>query len=332
MLILIAMFPVSSSAMTIYVEDFGFSINSTTNEATIVEYIGDAADLELPSKVYDYTVTVLGDSLFSGNKNILNVSIPSTIREIGESVFANCTSIETISVPSTVTSVGKSVFMNCSALKEVEFNANITALPKSTFQNCTSLSDVVLSATIDQIEDLAFYNCQSLEYVPSADNLTRIGQSAFYNTLVKEFEPSSSMTTVERYSFADCKNLTKVYLPNEITLIDSTSFKNSDYVTIYCYKDSYAHTYAVANEIDFVLLSSDEDVEILGDTDGDGMVSIMDATMIQQALAMLIELSDMQSIRANVDADSLLSILDATSIQLYLAQLENDLPIGEPIA
>ena len=80
------------------------------------------------------------------------------------------------------------------------------------------------------------------------------------------------------------------------------------------------------------MLSSDENVEILGDTDGDGTVSIMDATMIQQALAMLIELSDVQSFRANVDADSLLSILDATYIQLYLAQLENDLPIGEPIA
>lgn len=331
-LMLMSVFSIGTSAMTIYVEDFGFSINSSTNEATIVEYNGNDSDVLIPTKVYGYDVIALGDALFSGNNAIVSVNIPSCIRSIGDSVFSNCTSIVNITIPKTVTSVGKNIFMNCSTLKKVEFNANIAALPKSTFQNCTSLSDVVLSDTIEQIENFAFYNCESLGYVPSAENLTHIGQSAFYNSGVKEFNASMPMTTVERYSFANCKNLTKVYLPNEITSIDSTAFKNSDSITIYCYRDSYAHTYAVANSIDFVLLSLGEDSGILGDTDGDGIISVMDATLIQQALVMFVELSDDQSLRADVNADGGLSIIDATLIQFYLVQLETGLPIGEPIA
>jgi hypothetical protein len=138
------------------------------------------------------------------------------------------------------------------------------------------------------------------------------------------------MTSVERYSFANCKNLIQVYLPNEVTSIDSTAFKNSDSVRIHCYKDSVAHIYAVDNSIDFVLMS-DGKSGILGDTDDDSVVSIMDATMIQHNLAQLIKLSDEQFYRADVDADSYLTILDATSIQLYLVQFDVDLPIGEPV-
>jgi hypothetical protein len=76
---------------------------------------------------------------------------------------------------------------------------------------------------------------------------------------------------------------------------------------------------------------SDGKSGILGDTDDDSVVSIMDATMIQLDLAQLIKLSDEQFYRADVDADSYLTILDATSIQLYLVQFDVDLPIGEPV-
>ena len=68
---------------------------------------------------------------------------------------------------------------------------------------------------------------------------------------------------------------------------------------------------------------------ILGDTDGDGMITIMDATKIQRLLADLITDDDgMMTLRGNV-SDEGLDILDATLIQRYLADFAVSAPIGE---
>ncbi len=60
---------------------------------------------------------------------------------------------------------------------------------------------------------------------------------------------------------------------------------------------------------------------ILGDVDGDGVVSILDATAIQLHLAQLTPLSDKQLALADTDHDGEVTVLDATQIQLSLANL-----------
>ena len=58
---------------------------------------------------------------------------------------------------------------------------------------------------------------------------------------------------------------------------------------------------------------------ILGDVDGDGVVSIMDATVIQAHCADQYVISKTEV--ADVDKDGLISVLDATTIQRFVAQL-----------
>lgn len=68
---------------------------------------------------------------------------------------------------------------------------------------------------------------------------------------------------------------------------------------------------------------------ILGDTDLDGDISILDATYIQRHLAKLTTLSDDMYLAGNVDATDEINILDATYIQRWLAKLSvNNLPIN----
>ena len=70
---------------------------------------------------------------------------------------------------------------------------------------------------------------------------------------------------------------------------------------------------------------------ILGDADGDGDVTILDATTIQRHLA---ELSTQSYVEAACDADGDgdVTILDATSVQRWLADLPTNQNIGKPIA
>lgn len=60
---------------------------------------------------------------------------------------------------------------------------------------------------------------------------------------------------------------------------------------------------------------------LLGDVDGDGKVTIMDATLIQLHIAQLETLTDIQLKAADTDKNSNITIMDATQIQLLIAQL-----------
>lgn len=66
-----------------------------------------------------------------------------------------------------------------------------------------------------------------------------------------------------------------------------------------------------------------------GDADGDGVVTITDATAIQRTLAEIPTASFFEK-AADVDGDGL-NIMDATNIQRYLAQFENIYHIDEMV-
>ena len=72
--------------------------------------------------------------------------------------------------------------------------------------------------------------------------------------------------------------------------------------------------------------------ELVGDTDGDGTVSVLDATAIQRYLVELEQLDAQAIARARVNGKDELSILDATMIQRYLADLVDRFPAGETLS
>jgi len=71
--------------------------------------------------------------------------------------------------------------------------------------------------------------------------------------------------------------------------------------------------------------------ELYGDTDGDGDVTILDATAVQRHLAELKALDERAIARSKVRGDSDLTIMDATAIQRYVAELIDRFPAGETL-
>lgn len=70
---------------------------------------------------------------------------------------------------------------------------------------------------------------------------------------------------------------------------------------------------------------------LLGDADGDGDISILDATIIQRYLAEFdVPHPEITEVLGDVTGDGL-DIIDATLIQRYLAEFTVNYPIGEPI-
>ena len=59
-----------AAALTIYVEDFGYTINADKNEAVIVDYIGDENEVIIPEYLYDYRITEIKRSAFDNPDNV----------------------------------------------------------------------------------------------------------------------------------------------------------------------------------------------------------------------------------------------------------------------
>lgn len=231
-----------------------------------------------------------------------------------------------------ITSVGANAFMDNDTLVTITLSKNITAVQSYAFQNCTALTNVYFkNNVVTLIDNGAFSGCSSLTNIALEDTyINKVAHSTFMNcSSLEEITLPETVTTIENYAFAQCDSLTKVVVPATVTEISDSAFYGSENVVIYCYKDSAAHTYAEAKAIDYVLLD-DVEMFILGDTDGDGDVTILDAAFVQLIVAQKKQDTDgRMSIRGDIDRDGLLSVMDATEIQFYLADTNPNENIGK---
>ena len=230
------------------------------------------------------------------------------ITSIGSNAFSNNVALQKMTLSNYITAIQSYAYLNCSNLVTVVFKGSeVTKIAQGAFSGCSSLTDINIEDTkIDKVYYNTFMNCKSLTEVTLPD----------------------TVTTIEENAFAYCDNLKKIVIPATVTSIDGEAFSGSDNVVIHCYENSLAHRYAVNNNIPFVLLDAKE-TYLLGDADNDGVVTVLDATLIQLVLASKTEKIDGFDTRADIDNDGVVSILDATSIQQYMAGLLTDSNIGK---
>ncbi len=71
---------------------------------------------------------------------------------------------------------------------------------------------------------------------------------------------------------------------------------------------------------------------IYGDADGDGEITVKDATLIQKMTVQLVEATPEDEVICDVDGDGYISIQDVTVIQKYIVQLGyNTYKVGQPV-
>lgn len=144
-------------------------------------------------------------------------------------------------------------------------------------------------------------------------------------TALKSVTISNGITDIYDYAFVNCNNLKSVTIPSSVTDIGlyALGFRESKYTkdyikidgfTIKGVKGSVAEEYA--NELGFDFVAVEED--IFGDVDGNGVLSVADATSIQKYSADLIEFTDSQIEAADVNGDGAINVLDATAVQQIL--------------
>ena len=96
-----------------------------------------------------------------------------------------------------------------------------------------------------------------------------------------------------------------------------------DYTLIYKFSED-AYVWDIPGELSGGDNSgeTDPDDKLIGDVDGDGVLSVMDATAIQLHIAKKKLMTDTQLLVADVDGDGVVSVIDATAIQRKIAKLD----------
>lgn len=232
-----------------------------------------------------------------------------------------------------IVALGDHCFINNTSVKSVITSSPLWRIGEYAFIDCTALESIELNFALDTIGSGAFSGTSALKNINLQDSVvSEIKPYTFLNSGIEEVALPETCTKIGNYAFGQCHELTKITIPESVIEIHEDAFKDSENVVIYCYTDSYAHQYAEANGIDYVLIDAPKEVTfILGDTDGDGAVTILDATKIQRVLALLMNDEDgMISLRGDSNEDGL-DILDATRIQRYLVQFTVNVPINTTI-
>lgn len=235
-----------------------------------------------------------------------------------------------------VVSISNHVFAERTDVNRVYTSSPLWTVGEYAFLNCTSLQEFECNFALKEIKVGAFSGTSSLKKINLEDSIvTEISAHAFMSSGIEEITLPDTCTTLKAYSFAQCPDLAKITIPKSVTFIHEDAFKSSDNVVIYCYTDSYAHEYAVANDIPFVLIDAPVEVTfILGDADNSGNVDIVDATFAQRYVTHSDIPEDILSgmdIRSDIDASGEVEATDVTFIMRHLIRVSTPYPIGEEI-
>ena len=217
----------SSTEQEISVGDYkyAYTVNADGSTATITEFRGPVDpkntgpyDIDIPEKLGNYTVTVLGEDSFSTD------DFDSPLYDIHH------TKIHSVTIPQSVTSIGKDAFAQCRALQSLTIDDAATSIGDWAFDECYKLTTLSLGKKITTIGDDAFYDCRILNNVTIPQSVTSIGDQAFgccYG--MDSFTIKDAATSIGEYAFFDCQSLTTLSLGENITTIGDGAFRS-------CYK------------------------------------------------------------------------------------------------
>lgn len=168
-------------------------------------------------------ITSVGGWCFSQCTRLTQVSLPQSLTEIGAGAFMHCESLPSISIPQSVESIRSDAFQFCTSLEEITLPGRLTALGARAFWGCSGLRTVQLPPTLTKLEDNVFGKCTALRTIHLPGSIQDLGYTAFGGSGLTSLEVPRGVTEISG-TFAACRFLTSVTLPETVTAINAFSF------------------------------------------------------------------------------------------------------------
>ncbi|MBE6712612.1 MAG: hypothetical protein E7580_03705 [Ruminococcaceae bacterium] len=140
-------------------------------------------------------------------------------------------------------------------IKSVTIEEGVRRIDKDAFLNCEKLTTVEFASSVTFIDETAFDGTAWLANQP--DGVVYAGKIAYKakGTCPASVSLAADTVSIANGAFRGQTTLEKVFVP-AATTVGEEAFAGCTAVKIYCYENSPAHTYAVENSIDFVIIPS----------------------------------------------------------------------------
>ena len=214
--------------------------------------------------MYDYTYDTA-----PWGKDITSVSFSEGVTSIGYCAFYGCTELRSVSGHPSITSIGPESFKCCSSLSKFNIGSNVKTVNSQAFAWCSSLTYVSIPASVEYIGEGAFCYCESLEtiivdstnthyYTDDSALLGKDGTLVAYLTTrtAESYTIPDGIKRIDAWCFANAKNIKTLTVPSSVVEFGHGAVENSGLITIKCFEDSTAHTFAIENNIQYVLMDS----------------------------------------------------------------------------
>lgn len=167
---------VAVSGMPIYV-------TRTDGTAALARVPHRAAALHIPDEIDGIPVTTIMERACSCCKDLIEITIPDSMRYIAPEAFDLCVSLKHIVLPSALEFIPDGLFLGCHQLEEVVIPDKATVIRNDAFMDCENLKSVKLHEKIDRIGCGVFHGCKSLQSIHLPDGLISIGHNPFSDCL-----------------------------------------------------------------------------------------------------------------------------------------------------
>lgn len=176
--------------------------------------------------VIEEGVTSIGVYAFTECRNLLEVTIPSTVKSIGQNAFNNCNALSSLALPEGLTSIGEYAFGYCNALTEVTVPGSVKELESRVFYFCQGLMTAVIGEGVTKLPDYMFYGCGKLEEVTISSTVKEIGKGVFNGAKLAAVSLPEGLTSIGDEAFSGNRYLTAVALPEGLQYLGSGAFNS----------------------------------------------------------------------------------------------------------
>ena len=192
----------------------------------IAYYFGNTEkNVDIPEKMDGKSVTSIGSNAFGGHTNLVNVTIPNSVKNICNDAFRDCSNLTSITIPNGLTSIGEAAFSGCTSLTSITIPDSVKSIGDEAFSGCTSLKSITIPNGVNEVSYCTFYGCKSLTSVSIPDSVTGIYGGAFSECeSLTSIALPNSVTVLEGSAFYGCSNLTSINIPNGVTSIGGSAF------------------------------------------------------------------------------------------------------------
>ncbi len=309
----------------------------------------------LTSIDFGNSVTIIKDGTCSGCTSLTSVTIGNSVQTIEWKAFYECAKLTNVIIGMSVTDIGQDAFDQCTSLTNVTIPESVSTIGGSAFGYYYDKS-VQYSRKVNGFRIYGYEGTEAENY--AKDNLL-----TFIKLTDHQDEASgviASVTdgvelrvtdvldqlpadTIKAYDISLLKNGEPVQPEHVVTVKipcddpDAKVYRKEADGTLTdmnaVNQDGYLSFVTTQLSVYFVSKVAEVKPPICGDADGDGKVTVKDATFIQRYLVHLDSGIDLAVITRNCDVDGngKVTIIDATLIQRFLSGIIDSFPSGKEL-